>query len=319
MRVEGAVPKVVSPTRAEFTERFVTPQKPVVISGATKHWPAYSKWTTEYLRATIGRKKVRVKESTSGIYTDLFSGTSSAYGEVEISDYIDLITSKRPDRKRKYLSGDEIKIVSDYSDVDPELAPLRNDFEPPEYCDREQIKTIGLWLSAQGVIASLHYDSDGSHNLNVQVKGKKRVLLFSPSQPVYPFTGVGPSRAPSNFSQINIVDPDEPRFPGFRAASCVEAIIEEGDMLFIPSYWHHAVFHEGDVNINVNFWWQPTDFRLNKTSYRATFLTILDSALSGGKADPDATRAKKALESLSPETQRILKQMEDLIPRQYRL
>lgn len=319
MKIEGVVPRIEVPTKAEFNEAFVNPQRPVIISGATSHWKAHKAWTLESLHAKIGRKRVRVKESATNIHPDFFSSVSGRYAESSFGDYIDLISSTRPERNKRYLSGDEIRILSDYNRVDPDLAPLCDDFEAPEYCDREQIKTIGFWLSAQGVVASLHYDMDGSHNLNVQVRGKKRVLLFSPSQVVYPFSGVHRSRGALNFSQVNIANPDEVRFPGFRSARCVEAVIEEGDMLFIPSYWYHAVFHLGEVNINVNFWWQPNDFHLNKTSFRATLLSILHSALVDGKPFSDRTAVQAAVDGLSPETQRLLQRIEDLIPQQYRI
>lgn len=317
MKVEGVVPKITAPTPAEFTEAFLNAQRPVIISGATAHWKAHSVWTLEYLRAQIGRKKVLVKESSSNIHPDLFSSAPSQRVESELGDYIKFISSDNPDRCKRYLSGDEVRFVADYTSVDSDLEPLSHDFETPQYCDREQIKTVGLWLSAQGVVASLHYDADGSHNLNVQVKGKKRVLLFSPNQMIYPFSGV--NGGAHNFSQVNILKPDDARFPGFRTARCVEALLEEGDMLFIPSYWYHAVFHLGQININVNFWWQPKSFLLNKTSFRSTFLAIVQSALAGGKPFPDPTEVQLAWANLPRATQQLLQRFEDSISKQYRI
>lgn len=319
MRIDGSVPRIESPSREEFTEKFLIPQNPVVISGATRDWKAYTAWTLDHLKEVIGQRKVRVKESTTNVHPDLFSTSRGRLSEWEFGDYVDLISSDRLDRNKYYLSGDEIKFVSDYVKLDQSLAPLISDFVIPDYCDRDLVKTIGFWLSAQGVIASLHYDSDGSHNLNVQVKGKKRVLLFSPNQLLHPFGGIHMSQEAHNFSRINIRNPDESRFPSFRNAKCIEAVIEEGDMLFIPSYWHHAVFHLGRVNINVNFWWQPTQIILSKTSFRATFLSLLYSALAEGIPIPDLLQAKSAWESLPPETREFIQKMECLIPQQYRI
>lgn len=318
MKIDGVVPRVESPTQEEFIERFLNPQVPVIITGATRHWRAHSAWTLEYLRKKIEKKRVRLKESGSNIHPDFFSTVSTRYIESNFGDYIDLISSNSSERNKRYLSGDEIRILSNYTELDPTLAQLSLDFEPPGYCDRKQIKTIGFWLSAQGVVASLHYDSDGSHNLNVQVKGKKRVLLFSPSQALYPFSGIRLSQGPPNFSQINILDPNEAKFPGFRSAHCVEAIIEEGDMLFIPSYWYHAVFHLGEINVNVNFWWQPDYFRLNKTSFRATLLGILESTVTSNRSGA-TTDPKTIIENLPLETRQTLQKIEDSIPQLYRL
>ena len=319
MKIEGQVPRIKPPSRTEFNNEFVRPQKPVVIVGANRHWKAHSAWTLEYLRSKIGRNKIRVKQSPTNLYPDLFSGVPTQHVEVEFGEYIDLIASNAPDRNKKYLSGDETTILSNYKVLNPVLAPLRDDFDPPEYCDRDKIKTIGFWLSAQGVVASLHYDYDGSHNLNIQVKGKKRVLLFPPHQGLYPFSGFNQSHGAYNFSQVNIIHPDETRFPAFRAAQCFEAVMEEGDMLFIPSFWYHAVFHEGQVNINVNFWWQPDKFQLNKTSFRATFLGLVQSALTGGNQFAGIREVKAAMEKLPIESRQLLQKIEDLIPQQYRI
>ena len=43
------------------------------------------------------------------------------------------------------------------------------------------LRTVGLWVSGQGVQSLLHYDETGDHNLNFQLAGKKRVTLFPPS------------------------------------------------------------------------------------------------------------------------------------------
>ncbi|WP_158945018.1 cupin-like domain-containing protein [Granulicella sp. S190] len=318
MKIEGQVPRIESATKEEFVKNFVIPSKPVILAGATRKWKAYSEWTLDRLRSLIGEKVVRVKDSATGIYPDIFSGMQVGFSELKFSDYIDLIASNRPERSKKYLSGDDVRIVSNYSQTDSELSVLMNDIELPEYCDGA-INTIGFWLSAKGVVAALHYDGDGSHNLNAQIKGQKRVLLFHPSQSLYPFSGIQNSNGGHNFSQIDITRPDEARFPAFRSARALEGVLEEGDMLFIPSYWHHALFHEGDVNINVNFWWQPNELRLNKASFHATYLTILRSALCGGDPFLDPVKVKSAIEGLSPETRRLLQGMEEQIRLQYRL
>ncbi len=318
MKIESIVSRIETPTKEEFTERYLVPQRPVVITGATAKWRAHSTWTLDYLRSRIGGRKVRVTESPTTLYPDFFSGVPSRQVETDFAEFIDLLASNRPERNQRYLNGDETTILSSYTQLNPAFAPLCNDFEPPAYCDRQQIKTVGFWMSAKGVVSSLHYDFDGSHNLNVQVRGRKRVLLFSPSEGLYPFSGLQASRNAPNFSQVNILDPDEGRFPAFRSAKCVEAVLEEGDMLFVPSYWYHALFHLGEININVNFWWQPTTFHLNKTSFRSTFLALVGLVLTG-KPFGNPRELVSAIEKLSTDQRRLLQQVEDLIPKQYRL
>jgi hypothetical protein len=310
MNIEGAVPRIESPSVAIFHQDFALAQKPVVITGATKEWKANSKWTREYLEKTIGPKIVRVKESMSHIHPDLFSGKTSPVQNMSFIDYVALVWSNDPTRNRKYLSGDEVRIVANYEEKDSAFAPLIDDFQFPDYFNREELNTCGFWLSAEGVLASLHYDGDGSHNLNVQVRGEKRVLLFSPKEFLYPFRGMQLPDGRANFSQVNIDSPDLKKFPRFRHARCQEALLKEGDMLFIPSFWSHAVYHIGRVNININFWWQPAEYSLSKTSLRTSFLNLFFKTLTSGKPLPTADEIAAAIRALDPRTLIFLQNME---------
>jgi oxalate decarboxylase/phosphoglucose isomerase-like protein (cupin superfamily) len=311
MNIEGAVPRIESPSPETFRDAFAQTHKPVVITGATKGWKAHSKWTREYLETTIGPKTVRVKESSSHIHPDLFSSSPAPFQTMKFTDYVSLIWSNDPARNRKYLSGDEIRIISNYIENDPALSSLIEDFQFPNYFDRQRLNTCGFWLSAAGVLAALHYDADGSHNLNVQVRGKKRVLLFSPKEFLYPFPGTQLPAARSNFSQVNIENPDLKKFPRFKSARCEEAVLEEGDMLFIPSFWSHAVYHIGEVNININFWWQPDEYCLSKTSLRSSFLDLFVRTITNGKRFPKKEEIETAMRALSPQTLYFVQSMEN--------
>lgn len=58
------------PTAKAFWEKYVKPSKAVVLRGAAKHSPAFSKWTDEYLKEKFGQLDVRLekkKEKSGGI------------------------------------------------------------------------------------------------------------------------------------------------------------------------------------------------------------------------------------------------------------
>src|ERR1700720_1648421 len=213
MHIQGYVPRIESPSAESFREQFANKNEPVVITGATDAWQARSRWTREYLEQTIGPRAVRVKESTNHIHPDLFSAGTTSVHTMTFTDYVSFIWSDDPARSKRYLTGDEIRIIGNYTERNSAFAPLMEDFQFPDYFDREKLNTCGFWLSADGLVASLHYDGDGCHNLNVQVKGKKRVLLFSPSEFLYPFKGTELPFGRANFSQVNIENPDLERFP----------------------------------------------------------------------------------------------------------
>ena len=55
------VPRVERPSRREFEERFLFPQRPVIISGAMEGWPARERWTNDYLTEKVGARNVDIR------------------------------------------------------------------------------------------------------------------------------------------------------------------------------------------------------------------------------------------------------------------
>ena len=118
--------------------------------------------------------------------------------------------------------------------------------------------TLRLWLGGGGVLARTHYDK--GHNLFVQLVGRKRVLLWPPSE--LPALHLYPANHEAfRQSQVPLVreaaaatagDAAAPpaaaalaaRFPLWdaeRAATARLAELGPGDLLYIPPYWAHAV------------------------------------------------------------------------------
>jgi len=52
------IERVSSISKKEFVERYVKPQKPLVIQTLTKDWDAYSKWNLSYIKEVAGDKEV---------------------------------------------------------------------------------------------------------------------------------------------------------------------------------------------------------------------------------------------------------------------
>ena len=53
-------------TLASFEERYVRPNRPVVVRGALSRWAPLSRWTDEYLRATVGARVVPCRTNPQG-------------------------------------------------------------------------------------------------------------------------------------------------------------------------------------------------------------------------------------------------------------
>ena len=53
-------------TQEEFRKKYLIPRKPVVIRNMAKNWPAYQKWTMEYMKETVGDVEVPLYACSKG-------------------------------------------------------------------------------------------------------------------------------------------------------------------------------------------------------------------------------------------------------------
>jgi len=124
------------------------------------------------------------------------------------------------------------------------------DFNPEEaYKHRVTI----VWFGPQGATTHTHYDI--SHNFYVQLYGEKRFLLFPPSalQNLYLFPLLHPG---AQASQVDLENPDLSAFPLFEnvsSANPVVAILQPGDVLYLPPMWFHHVSALTD-SLSVSVW-----------------------------------------------------------------
>ncbi|KRX24698.1 tRNA wybutosine-synthesizing protein 5 [Trichinella nelsoni] len=89
-------------------------------------------------------------------------------------------------------------------------------------------------------------------NILLQIVGRKRVVLFDPSQIPYLYLEGDKSKV------IDIDDLESTEFPQFQRAVRNEGILYPGDILYIPALWFHNTTAM-DFSISVNVFWQHLD------------------------------------------------------------
>ncbi|KRX86901.1 tRNA wybutosine-synthesizing protein 5 [Trichinella pseudospiralis] len=89
-------------------------------------------------------------------------------------------------------------------------------------------------------------------NILLQIVGRKRVVLFDPSQIPYLYLKGDKSKV------INIDDLESTEFPKFQRAIRNEGILYPGDVLYIPALWFHNTTAV-DFSISVNVFWKHLD------------------------------------------------------------
>lgn len=244
-----AIARIHKPTREEFEQHFLSPQKPCVITGAIDDWRALSAWTINYLKTKIGDTIVPCRVS----HNDYFDNYH-AHKHIKLAVFLDWILANEQQNawdvifqkknKTKYFVG-SLDIPSYFSEI---LA----DIKIPNYFDSKLLTSQNLWIGQGNNRVNLHYDF--FHNLNAQIVGQKHWFIFPPEQSscLYPHPWY------TKFfwcSQVNINQPDLQKFPKFSEITPLEVITNPGEILFLPSGWWHSPVGIG-TNIAVNFWWR---------------------------------------------------------------
>jgi hypothetical protein len=263
---------------------------PLVIAGAAATWPAVKRWSGAYLSERLGPIELAFKTSSGNAHPDFRIpelGRMFARSRLPFGDFLERIgTGPRAERARYLFTGDErflLRRRAGHTSIDPELAPLLEDIETPALFAEDRLYTVWAWFSGPGVRTWLHYDNNGCHNLNAQITGRKRCVLYAPEElgRLHPFP-LGGDNPAHNCSRIDVERPAADVEPDLRAATAWHAELVPGDLLFIPAWWFHTFEHLGELNSNVNFWWRPARPTWNVVAARQALL----DAVAAAKLDP---------------------------------
>lgn len=280
---------------AALARRLEEGEAPLVIVGGAASWPA-TRWSPAYLCELLGPIEIEFKVSSSNAHPDLRQRELArmfARERAPLADLLRRIGAGTPnERSRQLFTGDErflLRRRAGHTEIDPQLAPLLGDIETPALFSPDRLHTIWAWLSGPGVRTWLHYDNNGCHNLNAQLTGRKRCVLYPPEAlpllHVFPLGGENPAH---NLSRIDVERPTPEHAVDLAAAPAFQAELAAGDMLFIPAWWLHTFLHEGELNTNVNFWWRPERPRSNVVAARQA---LVDAARDAGLGSRDAAAA----------------------------
>lgn len=218
-------------TRKEFESTYLRPQKPVILRGLWKQYPAYDKWTMDYFKQSMGDIEVELFSSKQANPSETLK---VAHAKMRFDKYLDLI-EKEPTDLRLFLFP-----------VFKHKPELIKDFGYPKITGR-YLKIPFMFFGPAGSVTRMHQDIDLSNVFLTQFAGKKRVVLFAPDQSELLY------RLPFNVhSTVDIDNPDYDTYPGLKFAEGCTGLLEHGDTLFMPSgYWHHIEYVEGGFGLSV--------------------------------------------------------------------
>ncbi|MEJ7911960.1 MAG: cupin-like domain-containing protein [Chitinophagaceae bacterium] len=226
-----AVPTFDTLEPEQFRKEYYLQQKPVVMKGLAKEWPAYNKWNWNYFKQLVGTQKVGLYNN---VKSDAYTPINTADDYKTFGEYIEMV-SAGPAAWRIFLFN-----IFDHA---PQLI---KDFNWPEHLMKGFVKKYPmLFVGGQTSITHMHFDIDLSNILHTQFSGKKRVLLFPFEEQHKLYRKPWEVLSMADFSNYYAADSkiDYDRFPALKRARGYEVILEHGDTLYMPAgYWHHMEY-----------------------------------------------------------------------------
>jgi hypothetical protein len=221
-----AVPVARDIAPREFLQEYVLKRQPVLIKGALIEWKALQ-WTPDYLKQAAGAQTLSYR-------------TEEGVRQGNFGELIDLIF--HTNKPAPYLRN--IDLTRDLPSLAHDIGPVRycsrnwrNHFLMPRRWPAEVKKDLyEVFISRQNAsFPYLHIDYWGMSAFLAQLYGRKEVILFpvEDSQYLYPMAD-----NPLRSSIEDFDNPDYETFPEFRHARQYRVVLEPGDLLFNPGWWH---------------------------------------------------------------------------------
>ncbi|MBW8242300.1 cupin-like domain-containing protein [Muricauda oceani] len=219
------IPREKTLSKKEFIQKYFKPQKPVVIERFIEDWPAYSKWSLDYMKEIAGDKEVPLYDDRPVKHDE---GFNEPHAKMKMADYVDLLKSG-PTKYRIFLWN-----------ILKEVPELQKDFSYPDFGLRLMKGLPMLFFGGQDSHTFMHYDIDLANIFHFHFEGKKQCILFSQDETKFLY------KIPHSLitrEDIDFAAPDLDKWPALQHAKGHVAQLEHGNVLYIPEgYWHHMKY-----------------------------------------------------------------------------
>ena len=222
----------------DFERQFREKAKPVILSGMARDWPALRQFTLDGLKELFGEITVPVHEDLPHRQVPYEADPSHHLREMKFANFVDYIRSNTCTTP-SYMAQ---RPSSAFADLRPFCRFQDITGEPGL-----KLSGLHLWVGTAHTRSGLH--ADRYDNVFAQVAGRKEIFLASPNQSRYLY--VYP-----DYIQKSRIDPehiDTARFPQASEATFYHAIVEPGDVVFIPKLWWHHL-HSQESSVSLNYW-----------------------------------------------------------------
>lgn len=253
--------KVENISKKDFIENYYKPQRPVLIEGLTKNWPAFNKWKLDYIQQYAGNQVVPLynNEPTKGKQY-----SAEPVKKMKLFDYIEILKTQPTDLRIFFFN------LLDH------LPELKKDFVYPDIGLKFFKRLPTLFFGGEGSKVLPHYDIDLPDLVHFHFHGTKSVLLFPPKQTGYIY------KVPFSVHNLEAIDMDKPdfkKYPALKQLEGIEANMKHGDALYIPSgYWHYIKYLDGGFSMTLRAL-PRNPVRFSKMLYNVFFMRHFENLM----------------------------------------
>jgi hypothetical protein len=205
--------------------RHIRAGKPLVITNLVRTWPAFEKWTPDYLAAACGDRPIPIWHYPGG-------KARSRQVKMSLADYLDVITSTADGWNEYYLESLLLSELSDdlYHDLPfPGFLNELPDFADTVFFGRDTGSCCHIHAHEEAVV----FQMIGTKVFHLYHPDDARFLYFEPLHRDY-------RRSRIDFGEI-----DHDEFPLAKRLTRIEVPLERGDALYLPVHWAHWTVGHG--------------------------------------------------------------------------
>ncbi|XP_076397059.1 jumonji domain containing 4 [Megachile rotundata] len=249
-----------SVTYDEFFTKYLIPNKPCIFkSSITENWSCKRQWNLDnapdfdVLDILFGNCVVPVADCNKKYYN------SQSKDDMQMKDYLNYWIEYA---KSNYSDSMPLLYLKDWHC--PKLFPNAPMYNVPQYFASDWLNEYYIanpelnddyrfvYMGPKGTWTPLHADVFGSYSWSANIVGKKRWLLFPPGQEDFLRDIHGELIYDATSEELN----DYSKYKAYdkRALKYIDVIQTEGEIMFVPSGWHHQVWNiEDTISINHNW------------------------------------------------------------------
>lgn len=206
--------------KTHFSSIASAPDRPAVLRGYARHWPAVRTWDFDHIAALAPERKVTLVVGNRERERTIFAQESLGACLMEM---------KREDGGARPIYLKEFDLLN-------EFPALRNDVLCAELFPRRAITSNQVWIGPAKSRTGLHFDY--LRNLAVTLYGRKRFHLARPG--TVERLGLLSSKY-DRWATLAQTSFDELRDRGAKPEELFVIDLDPGDVLYVPKRWWHEV------------------------------------------------------------------------------